>query len=213
MARGQAGVAGGIARRRPEPFLPYLLLLPAFLLLVGMLYPFCLGLYYSLTSYYLQYPHLFRFVWLGNYAALLKEPVFVYSVEFTVAYALVAVVIQVGLGLGLAICQSIVEAHAGTIEAEANAHGGTTFVVTLPACPVPPEKPESAPAAHRQPRPYAEQGRLVCIVDDDPGVREALTRLLEACGCAAVATMPSAATHSTCDTVTPFTTAGRTSVR
>jgi multiple sugar transport system permease protein len=103
VARGHAGVAGGIARRRPEQFLPYLLLLPAFLLLVGMLYPFCLGLYYSLTSYYLQYPHLFRFIWLGNYVALLKEPMFVYSVEFTVAYALVAVVIQVGLGLGLAL--------------------------------------------------------------------------------------------------------------
>lgn len=93
----------GMARRRPEHLVPYVLLLPAFLLLVGMLYPFCLGLYYSLTSYYLQYPHLFRFVWLGNYVALLKEPLFVYSVEFTVGYALVAVVIQVGLGLAVAL--------------------------------------------------------------------------------------------------------------
>ena len=83
--------------------MPYVLLLPAFLLLIGMLYPFCLGLYYSLTSYYLQYPHLFRVVWLGNYLALLKEPVFVYSLEFTVGYALVAVVIQVGLGLAVAL--------------------------------------------------------------------------------------------------------------
>jgi multiple sugar transport system permease protein len=92
-----------MARRRPEQLVPYVLLLPAFLLLIGMLYPFCLGLYYSLTSYYLQYPHLFRVVWLGNYLALLKEPVFVYSLEFTVGYALVAVVIQVGLGLAVAL--------------------------------------------------------------------------------------------------------------
>ena len=83
--------------------IPYLLLLPAFLLLSGMLYPFCLGLYYSLTSYYLQYPHLFRFVWFGNYIALLKEPVFVYTLQFTLGYALLAVVIQVGLGLAVAL--------------------------------------------------------------------------------------------------------------
>jgi multiple sugar transport system permease protein len=92
-----------MARRRPEQLVPYVLLLPAFLLLIGMLYPFCLGLYYSFTSYYLQYPNLFRVIWLGNYLALLKEPLFVYSLEFTVGYALVAVVIQVGLGLAVAL--------------------------------------------------------------------------------------------------------------
>jgi len=82
---------------------PYLLLAPAFLLLAGMLYPFGLGFYYSLTNYYLQYPHLFRFIWLGNYAALLKEPLFVSSLGFTLGYALVAVVVQVGLGLAVAL--------------------------------------------------------------------------------------------------------------
>ena len=83
--------------------MPYLLLAPAFLLLAGMLYPFGLGLYYSLTNYYLQYPHLFRFIWLGNYATLLKEPLFVSSLGFTLGYALVAVVVQVGLGLAVAL--------------------------------------------------------------------------------------------------------------
>jgi len=88
---------------RRETLLPYVLLLPAFLLLVGMLYPFCLGLYYSLTSYFLQYPHLFKFVGLGNYLALLKEPFFFYSLKFTLGYTAIAVLVQVSLGLGVAM--------------------------------------------------------------------------------------------------------------
>jgi C4-dicarboxylate-specific signal transduction histidine kinase len=38
-----------------------------------------------------------------------------------------------GLGLGLAISKSIINAHDGSILAENNSHGGATFVVTLPA--------------------------------------------------------------------------------
>lgn len=90
-------------RRRREALLPYLLLSPGLLLLVGMLYPFCLGFYYSLTSYYLQYPHLFRFIWLGNYIKLVQEPLFAYSLQFTLLYTLAAVVVQVGFGLAVAL--------------------------------------------------------------------------------------------------------------
>jgi multiple sugar transport system permease protein len=68
-----------------------------------MLYPFFLGVYYSLTNYYLQYPHLFRFIWLQNYLKLLEDPLFSYSLKFTLYYALAAVVVQVGLGLAVAM--------------------------------------------------------------------------------------------------------------
>ena len=36
-----------------------------------------------------------------------------------------------GLGIGLTIARTIVEAHAGTIAAHANVDGGATFTVTL----------------------------------------------------------------------------------
>lgn len=78
-------------------------MLPALFLLVGMLYPFCLGVYYSLTSYFLQYPHLFRFIGLGNYLKMPADPLFAYSVEFTLAYTAVAVLVQVSLGVGVAL--------------------------------------------------------------------------------------------------------------
>ncbi|HWT83535.1 MAG TPA: sugar ABC transporter permease [Candidatus Methylomirabilis sp.] len=92
-----------VQARRREIWLPYLLLAPGLLLLMGMLYPFLLGTYSSLTSYFLQYPHLFRFVWFDNYQKLARDPLFIHSVNFTLLYATAAVLIQVVLGLGVAL--------------------------------------------------------------------------------------------------------------
>jgi multiple sugar transport system permease protein len=79
------------------------LLAPALVLLAGMVYPFGLGLYYSFTSYWLQYPNRFRFVWFDNYLSLIEEPLFVRALEFTLGFTLAAVVVQVGLGLAVAL--------------------------------------------------------------------------------------------------------------
>jgi multiple sugar transport system permease protein len=88
---------------RQEKFLPYLLLAPALVLLAGMIYPFGLGFYYSFTSYWLQYPNRFRFIWFDNYVNLVTEPLFLSSLEFTLSFTVAAVVIQVGLGLAIAL--------------------------------------------------------------------------------------------------------------
>ena len=88
---------------RQEAALPYLLLAPALVLLVGMVYPFGLGVYYSLTNYWLQYPNRFRFIWFDNYVNLLSEPLFARALEFTLGFTLAAVVVQVGLGLAVAL--------------------------------------------------------------------------------------------------------------
>ena len=68
-----------------------------------MMYPFGLGLYYSLTSYWLQYPNRFRFVWFDNYISLISEPLFARALQFTLGFTLVAVIVQVGLGLVVAL--------------------------------------------------------------------------------------------------------------
>jgi multiple sugar transport system permease protein len=79
------------------------LMTPALILLVGMLYPFALGLYYSFTNYWLQYPKRFRFIWFDNYVNLITEPLFTRALEFTLGFTVVAVVVQVGLGLAVAL--------------------------------------------------------------------------------------------------------------
>jgi len=89
--------------RRREKLLPWLLLSPALVLLVGMIYPFALGFYYSFTAYWLQYPKRFRFIWFDNYINLMSEPLFARALEFTLGFTLVAVVVQVGLGLAVAL--------------------------------------------------------------------------------------------------------------
>ena len=48
-----------------------------------------------------------------------------------------------GMGMGLAICRSIIEAHGGRIWAAAKEPQGTVFQFTLP-----PGRAETAPAEH-----------------------------------------------------------------
>jgi multiple sugar transport system permease protein len=90
-------------RKRPDRFLPYLLLTPAFILLVGLLYPFGLGVTSSFTNYWLQYPKRFRFIWFDNYINLLNEPLFSKALSFTLGFTVVAVIVQVGLGVAVAL--------------------------------------------------------------------------------------------------------------
>lgn len=90
-------------RRRQEALLPYLLMAPALVLLAGILYPFSVGIYYSFTSYWLQYPKRFRFVWFDNYISLFEEALFDRALQFTLGFTVAAVILQVGLGLAVAL--------------------------------------------------------------------------------------------------------------
>jgi signal transduction histidine kinase len=51
-----------------------------------------------------------------------------------------------GLGLGLFLTRQIVEAHGGTIQASSQPGAGATFVLELPASPLPPRY-DSEPAS------------------------------------------------------------------
>ena len=51
-----------------------------------------------------------------------------------------------GSGLGLSIVQQVVERHAGTVEVERRASGGTRITVRLPGTPAEQDQPVPAPS-------------------------------------------------------------------
>jgi len=85
-----------------QRFLPYLIVLPALLLTIGILYPFLLAIYYSLTDYSLLSP-IRHFVGFKNYLGLFQSARFWESLGLTVLYAAMVLCIEVPLGLGLAL--------------------------------------------------------------------------------------------------------------
>jgi multiple sugar transport system permease protein len=94
-------------RPRPVPawrrgLRPYLLSLPAVLIIVGILWPFALGVYYAFLNYAAVNPNPV-FVGLRNLADTLSDPAFWSSVRTTLAYAVAATVSETVLGVGVAL--------------------------------------------------------------------------------------------------------------
>jgi two-component system CheB/CheR fusion protein len=83
-----------------------------------------------------------------------------------------------GLGLGLAISRSLIDAHGGTITAESlGKDRGSTFIVSLPVATNLPDEPRRA--LHSPPR-----GRLcrILLVEDHPDTSDLMARLLRRSG-------------------------------
>lgn len=81
---------------------PYLLSLPALVIVVGILYPFVVGAYYAFLNYAAVNPHP-QFVGFRNFASVLGDQVFWKSVSVTAIFAVVATAVETVLGVGLAL--------------------------------------------------------------------------------------------------------------
>jgi multiple sugar transport system permease protein len=81
---------------------PYILSLPAVLVVIGILYPFVLGAYYSILDYTASNPDP-HIVWFANYRSVLSDPQFWTSVRVTAVFAIVATALETVLGVGIAL--------------------------------------------------------------------------------------------------------------
>ena len=93
-------------KRSTHPFqryLPYYLSFPALFALIGILYPFVLGVYYTFTNYVLTAPNDISFIGFSNYIEIFSNPEFWRSFEITIIYAFSVVAIELCIGLGVAM--------------------------------------------------------------------------------------------------------------
>jgi multiple sugar transport system permease protein len=99
--KAKAGnTAKGVSSR--NPYLPYLMALPALALTLPVLYPFIQSIYYSMTTYSLTSP-VKNFIWFENYIWLFTSAEFWNSVKVSFVYTICAVGIELIFGLIIAI--------------------------------------------------------------------------------------------------------------
>ncbi len=84
-------------------WLPYLLSLPALLTCIGILIPFLTAAAYSLQRYRLSQPAGRRWNWGQNYLDFFTDPSFWNTLQVSITYAVLTVVIELLLGLGIAL--------------------------------------------------------------------------------------------------------------
>ena len=91
---------------------------------------------------------------------------------------------SVNRGLGLAIVNSIVEAHGGGIRLISSEGFGTTFDIFMPASrqDSPRPTPETPPAPISKATDLPPQGKSILIIEDEPKIVKTTTILLESLG-------------------------------
>lgn len=81
---------------------PYFILAPAMIITIGIMYPFILAIYYSLTNFSFRLP-TYDFVGLKNYITMFSSKEFWHSLWVTVSYAFITTAVELLLGTVIAI--------------------------------------------------------------------------------------------------------------
>ncbi len=87
-----------------ENVVAYTFLGPALLLLLlFLIIPAIMSVYYAFTDYYLLTPDTRKFVGLDNFISLFKDPIFLKSLANTLKFVVWVIPLQIGAALGLAL--------------------------------------------------------------------------------------------------------------
>jgi multiple sugar transport system permease protein len=84
---------------------PYIIMAPALLITIGIMYPFFTAIFYSLTSYSFRLP-TYKFVGLKNWINMFTNEEFWHALWVTAQYAFVTTGFEMILGLGIALLLS-----------------------------------------------------------------------------------------------------------
>ena len=102
---GAAGVSS-VTEYNVVPFktrvLPYLIVAPALIITIGIMIPFAMAIYYSLTSYSFRMP-TYKVTYLKNWVNTFTKPGFWKALWVTVRYAFFSIVIEMLLGMVIAL--------------------------------------------------------------------------------------------------------------
>ncbi len=103
---GGAAVASNAGELNVVPFktrvLPYCIVAPALIITIGIMIPFGMAIFYSLTSYSFKMPG-YKIIWFKNWQKILTSDTFWRALWVTVRYAFFTIVIEMGLGMGIAL--------------------------------------------------------------------------------------------------------------
>lgn len=81
---------------------PYLIVAPSLLITIGIMVPFVMAIYYSLTSYSFKLPN-YKFIGLQNWINVLSSYDFWNALKISLLYGVIATVVEMALGMGVAI--------------------------------------------------------------------------------------------------------------
>jgi multiple sugar transport system permease protein len=100
IARDSRAVTLPVWRRSARP---YLLVLPAIALTIGILYPFVLGAMYAFQNYRANRPDSTRWIGLENFQNIFSDPEFFQTALLTAQFAVAATVVEALLGISVAL--------------------------------------------------------------------------------------------------------------
>ena len=102
----QAAAAGSGSDLNTLPFgtraRPYFIVLPSLIITIGIMIPFIMSIYYSLTNYSFRLI-TYKFIWFQNWIKILSSGSFWHACLVTLEYAGFAVLFEMLIGLGVAM--------------------------------------------------------------------------------------------------------------